>query len=333
MDLESLRYFMETAKSLSITETSERLFISQQTLSNHIRRVEDYCGTYLFNRQPRLQLTAAGQEVLKYAETIFADEKRLFAVLADLGNSDSGLITIGVTSPRCNAYLPQVLEKYSVLYPKVLVSFIESTNNELEHLVQKNQLDFAVGAYIEGSYPNIQSHSTHEDPIYFCVSDRLLYKTYTSGEIAKLKEKSLKGANVADFSRIPFMIPTIQNRLGERVLQCFQDALCTPEIHYTSKHTTMIIPLCNRGLAAGFTSHMNLSNWLPQLADDVNVFPLCQNGKLVTTSIKLIYHKQRYLNHFVKAFIQLTEEALDTLERQDLSRLSISLPPPEKNTV
>ncbi|EEG54600.1 LysR family transcriptional regulator, partial [Enterocloster asparagiformis] len=40
MELESLNYFMETAKSLSITETSERLFISQQTLSNHIRRVE-----------------------------------------------------------------------------------------------------------------------------------------------------------------------------------------------------------------------------------------------------------------------------------------------------
>ncbi len=111
MELESLNYFMETAKSLSITETSERLFISQQTLSNHIRRVEDYYGTRLFNRQPRLQLTAAGQEVLKYAETIFSDEKRLLAVLADLGNSDSGLITIGVTSPRCNAYLPQVLEK------------------------------------------------------------------------------------------------------------------------------------------------------------------------------------------------------------------------------
>ena len=329
MELESLNYFMETVKSLSITETSERLFISQQTLSNHIRRVEDYYGTRLFNRQPRLQLTAAGQEVLKYAETIFSDEKRLLAVLADLGNSDSGLITIGVTSPRCNAYLPQVLEKYNALYPKVLVSTIESTNNELERLIQKNQLDFAVGAYIEGTYPNIPSHSTHEDPIYFCVSDRLLYKYYTPGETKFLKENSLKGADMSNFSRIPFMIPTIQNRLGERVMQCFQAARCTPDIHYTSKHTTMIIPLCNRGLAAGFTSHMNLCNWLPQLARDVNVFPLCQNGKPVTTSITLIYHKQRYLNHFVKDFIQLTVEALDTLERQDLSRLS-ACPPPQQ---
>lgn len=328
MELESLRYFMETAKSLSITETSERLYISQQTLSNHIRRVEDYYGSPLFNRQPRLQLTSAGQQVLKYAEAIFADEKTLFAVLADLGNSDSGQIVVGVTSPRCNAYLPQALEKYSALYPKVNVSSIECTTSELEHLVQKNQLDFAVGSYTEGSCSNIHSHATYEDPIYFCVSDRLLYQYYTPGETQALKEKSLKGADIADFIRIPFMIPTIQNRLGERVLQCFQAAHCTPNIPYSSKHTTMIIPLCNRGLAAGFTSHMNLSNWLPQLEDDVNVFPLCQNGIPVTTSIKLIYHKQRYLNHFVKAFIQLTVEALDALERQDLSRISVSPPSP-----
>ena len=324
MELESLHYFMETAKSLSITETSERLYISQQTLSNHIRRVEDYYGSPLFNRQPRLQLTSAGQQVLKYAETIFADERTLFAVLADLGNSDSGQIIVGVTSPRCNAYLPQVLEKYSILYPNVVVSSIECTTNELEHLVQKNQLDFAVGGYIEGSCSSIHSHSTYDDPIYFCVSDRLLYKYYTPCETQILKEKSLKGADMADFDRIPFMIPTIQNRLGERVLQCFQSARYIPNVQYSSKHTTMIIPLCNRALAGGFTSHMNLSNWLTQLEDDVNVFPLYQNGIPVTTSIKLIYHKQRYLNHFVKAFIQLTSESLDALERQDLSRLSSS---------
>ncbi len=327
MELESLHYFMETAKSLSITETSERLFISQQTLSNHIRRVEDYYGLRLFNRQPRLQLTAAGQEVLKYAENLFENERSLSAILADLGNSDSGQITVGVTSPRCNAYLPQVLEKYSALYPKVKVSSIECTTTELEHMVHKNQLDFAVGAYVEGSFPNIQSHSTYEDPIYFCVSDRLLYQYYTHEEIVEMKERSVKGANMADFSRIPFMIPTIHNRLGEKVLQCFQAANCTPNIHYSSKHTTMIIPLCNRGLSAGFTSHMNLSGWIPLLEKDVNVFPLYQNGKPVTSSIKLIYHKQRYLNHFVKSFIQLTVEALDALECQDLSQVSVSPPP------
>ena len=40
MDTLSLYYFSELAKDLHITRTANRLFISQQTLSNHIMRLE-----------------------------------------------------------------------------------------------------------------------------------------------------------------------------------------------------------------------------------------------------------------------------------------------------
>ncbi len=41
MDLTSLYYFTELAKDLHITRTANRLYISQQTLSNHILRLEE----------------------------------------------------------------------------------------------------------------------------------------------------------------------------------------------------------------------------------------------------------------------------------------------------
>ncbi len=47
MDLTSLYYFSELAKDLHMTRTANRLFISQQTLSNHIQRLEKYYGTKL----------------------------------------------------------------------------------------------------------------------------------------------------------------------------------------------------------------------------------------------------------------------------------------------
>lgn len=88
----------------------------------------------------------------------------------------------------------------------------------------------------------------------------------------------------------------------------------------------MMMPLCNQGLCAGFTSHMNLSNTQSQLADDINVFPLYRGGKPVNLSINLIYHKQRYLNHFVKDLLKLTADTMQTIEHQDLRRLSPALP-------
>ena len=50
MDLISLYYFQELSKDLNMTKTAERLYISQQTLSNHIQRLEQYYGTKLFYR-------------------------------------------------------------------------------------------------------------------------------------------------------------------------------------------------------------------------------------------------------------------------------------------
>ena len=47
MDTQSLYYFSELAKDLHMTRTAERLFISQQTLSNHILRLEEYYGVRL----------------------------------------------------------------------------------------------------------------------------------------------------------------------------------------------------------------------------------------------------------------------------------------------
>ena len=60
MDVNSLIYFIEASKDLNFTQTAKRLFISQQNLSNHIARLEEYYSVKLFERKPRLALTYAG---------------------------------------------------------------------------------------------------------------------------------------------------------------------------------------------------------------------------------------------------------------------------------
>lgn len=71
MDIISLYYFNELTKDLNVTKTAARLFISQQTLSNHIMRVETEFKTKLFYRKPKLMLTDAGREMLTFAKKTF----------------------------------------------------------------------------------------------------------------------------------------------------------------------------------------------------------------------------------------------------------------------
>ena len=61
MNLLSLYYFVELAKELHVTNTAQKLYISQQSLSNHISNLEKEFDVILFNRTLPLTLTYAGQ--------------------------------------------------------------------------------------------------------------------------------------------------------------------------------------------------------------------------------------------------------------------------------
>lgn len=322
MDLESLYYFLETARDLHITRTAQRLHMSQQTLSNHIMRLEKYYGTKLFYRYPTLQVTSAGKEVLKFARKVHQDEINLKAVLVDTLKSDTGEITISASSPRFNYYLPNVLKKFSQEYPNVMIDLIDRTSDDSEILVQKNQVDFAVTVDTEASKLRVNVKATYEDPVYFCVSDKLLYKHYGE-DMYELRGRAFRnGAQLEDFSRIPFLIVSPLGRMGRRISQCFDEAGYEPDIYLKAGYTTIMAPLCNAALAGCFTSHMNLARWNYQIDEDVNIFPLCFRGEPVLLKLCVIYSRQRYLNHHCRRFIDLLEEQFSVIGGENLARVS-----------
>ena len=322
MELESLYYFMETARELHITRTAGRLHISQQTLSNHIMRLEEYYGAKLFYRYPSLQLTEAGKEVLRFARQVHQEERNLKAVLTDTIQSDTGEITISASSPRFNYYLPAVLEKFSVEYPNVTIDLIDRTSDDSEILVQKNQVDFAVTVDTDAQKLKVNVRATYDDPVYFCVSDKLLRAHYGE-DIRDIQEKAFhEGADLRDFSRLPFMIVSPRGRMGRRIAHCFSEAGYEPKAYLKAGYTTIMAPLCNSALAGCFTSHMNLARWQYQMNDDVNIFPLCFKGKPVLLKICVIYSRQRYLNHHCRDFIGLMEEQFSVIGGEKLARMS-----------
>ena len=67
MNLNTINYYIATVEEMNITHAAQRLFISQQALSNHIARLEEELGVKLFNRSPVLSLTYAGKRFYDYA--------------------------------------------------------------------------------------------------------------------------------------------------------------------------------------------------------------------------------------------------------------------------
>lgn len=304
MDLISLYYFSELAKDLHMTRTANRLFISQQTLSNHIKRLEDSLNCELFERKPSLHLTCAGEAVLNFATHVNSEYVNLKDILSDITRQERGILRIGGSNLRLNACLPQILPEFSSRYPNIELRLTEANSPELEPLVLSGDLDFAIVLSVSEN-PNLAYHHLIDEPSYLCVADSLLSKYYGEQSQA-LKDAAIQGATVTQFAALPFCLNS--NRLGRHILKCFEAAHVYPKTYVMSSGTRISFALCAQRSAACFATQMRLVTQDALIPPGINIFPFYSDGKPVTQPLGLIYRKDRYLSRYATLFLELLKQ-------------------------
>lgn len=96
LNFHHLRYFWAVAHEGNLTRASERLFVSQSSVSAQIKKLEEDVGHPLFERTGRqLILTEAGRIALEYADSIFATGDELVSVLRERPASAKKVIRVG----------------------------------------------------------------------------------------------------------------------------------------------------------------------------------------------------------------------------------------------
>lgn len=320
MDTVSLYYFTEVAKDLHITRTANRLFISQQTLSNHILRLEESFGVKLLHRKPVLSLTYAGEYVLAFAEKINLESSNLKDMIADIQQENAGIILFGSSFLRMKTLLPDILPVFSAKHPQVEIRITDGYSKQLEDLILRGDLDMAIMIPRE-KIPKITETPLMTDQIYLCVTDSLLEKYY-GDNVDQIKETARKGADIKHFSKLPFCI--LKNRLGNNINQCFIEAGFSPRVYTACTNLQISEFIGFTGLAAAFATRTSLHNLRGTIPTDLNVFPLYYKGKPLKEKICIINHEDRYLCHYNQYFFELILEYFQKLEQLPIKQLMTS---------
>lgn len=81
MSIRALRYLLALADCLNFTRAAERCSVTQSTLSIQLRKLEEYLGVRLFERdRAHVALTADGRKVLRFARVAVRAADRIVAV-------------------------------------------------------------------------------------------------------------------------------------------------------------------------------------------------------------------------------------------------------------
>lgn len=143
MDTEQLIHFQCVAELRNFTHASERLGVSQPTLSRSIQRLEEELGQPLFERKPRsVELTDAGALFRSRAEQILLILEDTKAEICDDGQS--GRIRIGAIPTIAPYFLPDLLRSFSADYPRAALIVQEDVTDNLMKRCRQGELDVAV---------------------------------------------------------------------------------------------------------------------------------------------------------------------------------------------
>jgi DNA-binding transcriptional LysR family regulator len=168
IDADHLRTFIAIAESGSFTRAAEVVHKTQSAVSMQMKRLEERLGRSIFARDGRgSKLTDDGERLLDYARRIVKLNVEVLTAFSD--TELSGRVRLGVPDDYADRYLPEIMARFSHVYPAVEVTVICEPTIELFQRIEANELDLAIVTDCES---NRASESFRRERLLWVTSNR-----------------------------------------------------------------------------------------------------------------------------------------------------------------
>lgn len=205
MRIETIKYFLEIADSGSIRMTAQNHFISQQGLSDAIKKMEEELGTQLLIRSKRgVTLSSEGTEVYKYFKKITESyddmQKYLWITYQEkLNKEKQSLIRLQVNPLSMSALVPALFTHIENCHANIQLLCRDTASlNEMEEEVKNNKVDFALFLVMQNDIDTIIKKREKDLEYCFLFSDEVVACVNKDSELAKHDDISLDEFNALE---------------------------------------------------------------------------------------------------------------------------------------
>lgn len=168
MTIRHLKIFLKVAETGNMSLAAKQLYLSQPTVSQAIRELEEHYDTQLFERlSKRLFITDAGKELLLYSRQVLHDFDKLEQGMVSTTHHETLRIGASVTVGTC--LLPFFLQDLKKEHPQVVTTNCVTNTRCLQELLLNSELDIAV---VEGQItsPDLVVTPLINDYLILCCS-------------------------------------------------------------------------------------------------------------------------------------------------------------------
>ena len=170
MKLTQLEYFCVAARYHNITKAARELFVTQPSISNAIKALEEEFGVNLFFRNNnKLTLTPEGEIFYKSAEELLAHADSVESKFHELRKKVTP-IRIGIPPMLGTIYLPELYLSLNESFPNVDLRLFEFGSIKACNLVLEEKLDIAIVNAEQPSIDKCNSRIIDTEDLLFCVS-------------------------------------------------------------------------------------------------------------------------------------------------------------------
>jgi LysR family transcriptional regulator, hydrogen peroxide-inducible genes activator len=169
LKLKDLRYLVAVADTRHFGRAAERCFVSQPTLSTQLKKLEDYLGVQLIERQPkRVALTAAGEAIVARARRILEASDEVVTLARSHRDPLAGVLRIAML-PTIGPYLlPRVARYIRKALPRLDLRLYEYPTAAMLTKLRAGEIDLGILA-LPVDLDGLEARDLYDEPFMVAV--------------------------------------------------------------------------------------------------------------------------------------------------------------------
>lgn len=165
IELRHLRYFLAVVEAQNFTRAAARLGVTQPSVSQQLKDLENRLGTALFSRLGKeARLTDAGSAFRVHAERVLRQLDEAFDSVGTVAELRHGRIEVGVVPALNHAWIPPVIARLAQRHPGLVVLVHERPTRAVERGVEQGEFEIGVGLQSRPT-PRVHAELLREEPL------------------------------------------------------------------------------------------------------------------------------------------------------------------------